>query len=587
MKAYSIVGFFLVLAFVTSAQNQKVADSLTIIYENGSFKQDQELEILRQLAINEVDIDEKLIFSNKLIESAKLKNDNNFLIKGYLEKGNAFRLKSDLTSALESYIEGAKIAESADISFGEVYTSIGDVYSISGNHYNAILYYDQAIGIFKNENDSNGIATVLLNMGQDYFDNGELDTALMHTISAATIYRNIDYPLGQAYALGNEGMIYAELGEDQAAEQQMNLAISIMEELGEFYPIAIYLTYVSDIYSNKNDSKTALMYAHQSLDIAKSHGLKQEISDASLKLSELYEKYNQTNKSLAYYKDYTLYRDSVNNLDAVHKMADLRTDFEVSKKQIEVDLLNQEKKTQRIIRNGLMIFLGLISLLLIALYRFYKAADREKSRSDKLLLNILPVKTAEELKENGKVAARKFESVTVLFTDFVGFTKYSETLSPEELVEIIDFYFSKFDEIVEKYGLEKIKTIGDAYMCAGGLPFPTEGHANKMIHAALDIRNFVKKEQQKKGEPKMPFDIRIGINTGPVVAGVVGFKKFAYDIWGDTVNVASRLETNSKDGEINISDSTYRLIKDQFKCEYRGEIEVKHKGLMKMYFVKE
>ena len=204
-----------------------------------------------------------------------------------------------------------------------------------------------------------------------------------------------------------------------------------------------------------------------------------------------------------------------------------------------------------------------------------------------MLLNILPEQTAEELKDKGKVQAKRFDSVSVMFTDFKGFTAYSDKLSPEELVDSIDFYYSKFDDIIEKHGLEKIKTVGDAYMCAGGLPFPTPDHPVKMLEAALEIAEFVKESKKLDPDDMTRFDIRIGINTGPVVAGVVGNKKFAYDIWGDTVNIASRMESNSEPGKINISENTYQLIKDQFKCTYRGEIEAKNKGMMKMYFVDE
>jgi len=271
-------------------------------------------------------------------------------------------------------------------------------------------------------------------------------------------------------------------------------------------------------------------------------------------------------------------------------MADLRTEFEVSKKQIEVDLLHQQKKNQQIIVIAAIIALILICLLAFGMYRRYKfiretnhIIENERNRSEKLLLNILPKETANELKLNGKVKAKRFESVTVLFTDFKGFTNYAEQLSPEVLVETIGSYFSKFDEIMEKYGLEKIKTVGDAYMCAGGLPFPTENHAFKMISAAFEIVDFV--NQAKNTAVNQGFDIRIGINTGPVVAGVVGTKKFAYDIWGDTVNIASRMESNSAPGKINISENTYALIKEKCACEYRGEIEVKNRGRLKMYFV--
>jgi class 3 adenylate cyclase len=234
----------------------------------------------------------------------------------------------------------------------------------------------------------------------------------------------------------------------------------------------------------------------------------------------------------------------------------------------------------------------LILIITIGFYRRYKfikktngIIEEEKNRSNQLLLNILPEETALELKRSGKVQAKKFDSVTVLFADFEGFTKYSENLAPEKLVESIDFYFSKFDTIMDKYNLEKIKTVGDAYMCAGGLPFPTKDHAHKIVLAALEIVQFVEDSKKVNSENQTRFEIRIGINTGPIVAGVVGIKKFSYDIWGDTVNIASRMESNSEAGKINISAFTYNIIKNDFDCKYRGEFEVKNKGMMKMYFV--
>jgi class 3 adenylate cyclase len=216
---------------------------------------------------------------------------------------------------------------------------------------------------------------------------------------------------------------------------------------------------------------------------------------------------------------------------------------------------------------------------------YFRNINKEKRRSDDLLLNILPAKTAEELKEHGKVKAKKFDSVTVMFTDFQAFTKYSQSLSPEVLVESVDYFFSKFDQIIDTYKLEKIKTIGDAYMCAGGLTNDSKDHIVNVIRAAFEIKDFVEETKQMSNDDITHFNIRIGINTGTVVAGVVGKKKFAYDIWGDTVNVASRMESNSEAGKINISENTYQLIKDHFDCEYRGEIDVKNKGMMKMYFV--
>ncbi len=207
----------------------------------------------------------------------------------------------------------------------------------------------------------------------------------------------------------------------------------------------------------------------------------------------------------------------------------------------------------------------------------------EKKKSDDLLYNILPYETAQELKQFGKTEARHFESTSVLFTDFVGFTSASEKLTPKELVAEIDECFQAFDDISDKHGVEKIKTIGDSYMAAGGVPVPDENHAEKAVAAAIEMLAFM--NERNKNNKLTSFELRLGINSGSLVAGVVGFKKFQYDIWGDTVNTASRMEQNSLPGRINVSESTYELIKHKYPCEYRGEIEAKGKGKVKMYFV--
>lgn len=210
----------------------------------------------------------------------------------------------------------------------------------------------------------------------------------------------------------------------------------------------------------------------------------------------------------------------------------------------------------------------------------------EIERSESLLLNILPFHTAQELKQFGKAEARFFEQVTVMFTDFRGFTKIAEQLTPAELVEEIDICYKAFDTIIDKFGIEKIKTIGDSYMAAAGLPIPDPNHAHKVVLAAMEIHEYMVNHQaERKANNRPVFEIRIGINSGPVVAGIVGSKKFAYDIWGDAVNLASRMESACETGQINISEGTYQQIKDQFHCMYRGEIQAKNKGMVAMYYV--
>ena len=210
----------------------------------------------------------------------------------------------------------------------------------------------------------------------------------------------------------------------------------------------------------------------------------------------------------------------------------------------------------------------------------------EKKKSDDLLLNILPEEVATELKQTGYAQARRFENVTVMFTDFKNFTIHSENLKPEQLVAELDICFRKFDEIISKYQLEKIKTIGDAYLCVGGLPHPNP--PENVVKAALEICNFMKTLKEQREKLNMPcFEIRIGIHSGPVVAGIVGNKKFAYDIWGDTVNTAARMEQCSEPNKVNISYKTFHLVKDHFNCQHRGKINAKNKGLIDMYFVED
>jgi adenylate cyclase len=226
------------------------------------------------------------------------------------------------------------------------------------------------------------------------------------------------------------------------------------------------------------------------------------------------------------------------------------------------------------------------ALIFMMVYYFVRKKNFFQARSETLLLNILPKQIAEELKANGKAEAKHFNEVTVMFTDFKNFTQIAEKLSPTDLVTELDTIFAAFDNIISKHRLEKIKTIGDSYMCAGGLPVPGDTHAIDAVNAALEIREFIRQHiRKRRDEGKDPFEIRIGIHSGPVVAGIVGKIKFAYDIWGDTVNLASRMESSGEPGRINISGSTYDLVKDQFHCTHRGKIKAKNKGEVDMYFV--
>ena len=220
------------------------------------------------------------------------------------------------------------------------------------------------------------------------------------------------------------------------------------------------------------------------------------------------------------------------------------------------------------------------------LRRLYDELEAEKHKSEALLHNILPANVAEELRRTGQVKPVHYDRVTVLFTDFKGFTRVASRMTPAALLRELDFYFSEFDRIIEGHGLEKLKTIGDAYMCAGGIPVVNDSHPGDAVAAAWDMVRFMDEVRQDKlASGEQPWELRIGVHTGPLMAGVIGQKKFAYDIWGDTVNIASRLESTGEAGRINLSRTTWELVRERWECEHRGKLMAKNRGEIDMYFV--
>ena len=207
---------------------------------------------------------------------------------------------------------------------------------------------------------------------------------------------------------------------------------------------------------------------------------------------------------------------------------------------------------------------------------------KEKDQIEHLLINLLPKETADELKATGRVKPKRYDLVTILFADVQGFTKISKEFTPEELIEILNHIFYNFDKTVEKYNIEKIKTIGDCYMCAGGLPKKNSTNPIEVVLAALEMQHFMHELNKKY---TIPWNLRIGVHTGAVIAGVVGSKKPVYDIWGDSVNTASRMESHGSPDKVNISGITYELTKDYFNCEYREKVPIKNMGAVEMYFV--
>jgi adenylate cyclase len=570
-----------------SAQDQKVADSLALIYKEGKLPDTARLELLRNLAFNEMsNLNQGIRYAEELIDLSARLGNNLYLHRGYLQKGNKLNLKGDPDAAMEAFVRSAEAARKAGYIRGQgaALGAIADAYANAGNHANAMVYYHRAIDVLRPSGDSTFVAVVMSNAGDAFRQHGNYDSALAYFEASGRIFAEGDDSTRIAYSQGNIGMVYANTGKYDLAEKNILEAIRILEAAEDYSPICLYLLTMSDINTARGDTAGARANAQKSLELAQRYNLKDQVSQASLKMSLLAEQAGDSGNALRYYKIHISYRDSVKDLPTVEKMADYRVQFETALSQEKVKLLEKEKRNQQNMLLSLITILGLTLVLLATLYWYYRSIAREKKRSESLLLNILPAETAKELKLHGRVDAVKFDRVTVLFSDFVSFSRVAEAVEPVQLVKSIDYYFRGFDEITSRYGLEKIKTVGDAYMCACGLPTANPAHASNVIRAAKDMIAFVEKEYQNN-DGLSHFEIRIGVHTGPVVAGIVGIKKWQYDIWGDTVNIASRMESNSEPGRINISETTFQEIKDHFPCEFRGEIEAKNHGKLKMYFL--
>lgn len=288
----------------------------------------------------------------------------------------------------------------------------------------------------------------------------------------------------------------------------------------------------------------------------------------------------QGEKALAYLVlgDVTNEERSVSNIIKHLNFLQLLTNICVSSienQRLAKEVLKQEQERRKIIEKQNEILEGLVQ-------ERTKDLRLEKEESERLLHNILPEKIAEELKQKGRTTPLRHNEATIIFTDFKGFTATSATISPQELVNELNDIFKEFDFIMEKYSIEKIKTIGDAYMAVCGIPKESDTHAVQCVLAAFNMISFLEK---RKESAKIKWEMRVGIHSGPLVAGVVGTKKFTYDVWGDTVNTASRMESNGSAGRINVSASTFSLVKDYFEHQYRGKLAAKGKGEIDMYFI--
>lgn len=512
--------------------------------------------------------------------------------------------------AIEYYLASLEAAEQVNdtIRILTALANIGAVFSNKEQTWDkALKFYFRAMVLTEAIGDLQAYGTITVNMGQVFlekYQNGDtreqnLDSALHYfekSFDAFDQLEGSDIP----YTLNYIGMVYAEKGDFNRAISYQQEAISIARDRNSQLVETHAMIGLAKTYELQGNTEAALNTYREVWDLAREINARLQMEDILSGLSKTYARINNYKYAYEFQMILSEVKDSIYNAKMDKAVERMQLNADVEKKQNEINILTVENevqslqvKQQRIMKNAFLGGLVLIMIIAFVLYRNFrikaksnKLLGAQKLQIENLLLNILPAKVAQELQLFGFATPRYYESASVLFTDFKEFSKIAEGLSPNELVTELNEFFVAFDGIIEKYGLEKIKTIGDAYMCAGGIPTETEDHPLQIVKAGLDMQEYMlKKNEDRVKDGKIPWGLRIGVHTGPVVAGVVGRKKYAYDIWGSTVNISSRMESNGEAGKLNISSVTHELIKDHYECEYRGKIYAKNIGDIDMYFV--
>ena len=536
---------------------------------------------------------EALQYYNQSLQVFQYLNDNVNIAKVLSNIGIIYYDQGNDTKALDFYLQSLRHAElSKDkVRILVALNNIGGVYFIKEQTYSeALAYYEKAVPLCEEIGDKEKLGTLAVNIGSIYFNRKDDAKALFYFEKALKAYGNSELSLNAYNAMGK---VYLREAKYKLALQNHSRALTIAKKIDNKMSLTQTYMGLGNVYKQMNELRAAIDYYHQAEKEAVEIKANHELNDLYKEMALAYANIADYQAAFKYQSLHTEKSIEIFNADQEKSIQKLQFNHDLQTKQNEINLQDLQIKKQKAFKNALIIGLGLVMIIIIVLYRDYrmkvrtnKLLDKQKLEIENLLLNILPQEVAYELKTTGKSTPRNYESVSVLFTDFKSFTAHAEKMSPHEVVEELNTCFIAFDEIIGRHNLEKIKTIGDAYMCAGGIPTPGEGHVFRIVAASLEIQDFIYRNNLRRKEQNLPpWEIRIGINVGPVVAGVVGKKKYAYDIWGSAVNIASRMESNGMPGQINISSSVYEIIKDKYACIYRGKIYAKNVGDIDMYFI--
>lgn len=476
------------------------------------------------------------------------------------------------------------------------YNLYGIIFQKMNNLEKALEYYQKSLKITEETGNKRGVSDAYTNIGIVYSLKNESKKSIEYFEKALKIKREINDKAGIAVCLQNIGLAYQRLNENAKALEYYKNAYEINQMLDNKKEMASNLLAIGNIYKDIKQYPSAYDYYNQSLSISYQVGSLEIRKNTYLSLYQLAKTTGDYVKALDYHELYSQVNDSLLNENLFRQISELQTKYETEKNKQMIELLNKDKEIQatKLARQrtvivffvvGLVLVLILVIVILQSLQR--KKRDnaiiaREKAKVEELLLNILPVKVVNDLKEKGSTQPEGFENVSVFFSDIVGFTKASATMDPDELISELNDMFTAFDDIFVRHECERIKTIGDAYMAVCGMPVRNEKHAENIVNAAVDVIRYL---NERNATHQHKWNIRIGINSGRAVGGIVGVRKYLYDVFGDTVNTASRMESNSEVMRINVSENTYHLLKDKYNFTERPPLEVKGKGLMNMYFL--
>jgi adenylate cyclase len=526
-----------------------------------------------------------------------------------LKKAFLLEIKSKFSEALTLLFAAKKIClETNNIpDLADVYNHIGAIHHNLGDFEKAASYYESSLELYRKLDKKKEMARGYNNFGSLAEDMNKPEKALFYHRKSREIWQSLGKPGFEGVNFMHLGVCHDLLGQTDSAIFYLGQSVKTLESMKDNQNLALVYNLLGNAYYKGGQIQNAKKWCEKGLAISKQLLVVRYQAKSCDCLFNVYEDLGDLRKALFYHKQSVLLRDSVYNEQKAKEITRIEMDhgfqqrqfadsLETSVKKQKEELKFQQDLTREKEKRNVSIFAGILFLFLAGglwnrLYYVRKSRallSDEKEKSEKLLLKILPAEIVEELKEHGKSEGRDHNDVSILFVDVKDFTGVALKMTPKELVSEINTCFEAFDAITESHGLEKIKTIGDSYMAAAGVPAPKKDGARQTILASLAIQEYLKDRKKIRDAEGLPsFEMRAGIHTGHVVAGVVGSNKFQYDIWGDAVNTASRMETSGEAGKVNISGTTYEMVKDDpdFQFDFRGAIKAKGKGLLDMYFV--